>query len=73
MGSIQNAFYGVPIPNTGFIDMMKNPLYGKEILDIRDNIIKKNKDIQNMVDTINNPQAKIMMDFKNNEYKLYKK
>ena len=51
-GSTQSAFYGVPIPKEGFIDTKKNPLYGKEVIDLRNNVINKNQDIQNMIDTV---------------------
>jgi hypothetical protein len=43
------SIYGQRIPVEG-IDFKKNPLYGKRIIDIRDNIIKKNKDIQSFID-----------------------
>lgn len=36
-----NSFYGVPVPKTG-LDLKKNPLYGKQIVDLRDNVLKKN-------------------------------
>lgn len=42
------SFYGVEIPKEG-LDMKKNPLYGKQILDLADNIIKKNKYIQQRI------------------------
>lgn len=42
--------YGVPIPKEG-IDMSKTPLYGKQVIDIRDNVIKKNKIV---ADTVKN-------------------
>ena len=51
-GRIQSGFYGVPFPKEGYLDMKKNPLYGKEVIDLRDNVISKNQDIQNMVDTV---------------------
>lgn len=63
-GAIQKRFYGVPINEK--IDMRENPLYAKEILDLRDNIILKNEDILNMIDTIGEPQyKKFIMDNKN--------
>jgi LysM repeat protein len=40
--------YGVPIPKEG-IDMSKTPLYGKQVIDIRDNVIKKNKVVSDTV------------------------
>jgi hypothetical protein len=36
-----NSFYGVPVPKTG-LDLKRNPLYGKQIVDLRDNVLKKN-------------------------------
>jgi len=50
-GSSQKSWYGVPVPPGGSIDMKKNPLYAKEVIDIRDNVLKRNKDIQNLVDS----------------------
>jgi len=43
-GKINNV-YGIP----GEIDMHKNPVYGKRIIDLRDNIIKKNPEILKMI------------------------
>lgn len=42
------SIYGLPIPDEG-INFMKNPLYGKRILDIRDNILKNNQNIQSLL------------------------
>ena len=50
-GSSQKKWYGVPIPPSGIINMKDNPLYGKEVTDLRDNVLKKSTDIQNIVDT----------------------
>jgi len=47
----QRSYYGVQIPSGGVLDFKKNPLYGKEVTDIRDNVLKPNKDMQNIVDT----------------------
>ena len=47
-GFNSEAFYGVPIPKEG-LDMNKNPLYGKNILDIQENVIKKSPKVQNIV------------------------
>lgn len=47
-GYDMKKIYGVTIPKEG-INMKENPLYGKQIKDIRDNIIKKNPDIQKIV------------------------
>ena len=42
------SIYGMPIPDEG-LDFKKSPLYGKRILDIRDNILKNNPDIIKML------------------------
>jgi len=59
--SPQNSYYGVPIPPGGNIDFKKTPLYGKEVIDVRDNILKKSNDIRNMVDTTNLNSAPVYM------------
>lgn len=46
-----NAFYGVPVPKTG-INLAKNPLYGKEIVDLRDNVLKKNPRFVSFMDNL---------------------
>lgn len=43
------SFYGVDVTNQD-IDMNKNPVYGKRILDIRENIIKKHPEIVKLVE-----------------------
>lgn len=40
--------YGVPIPSGG-INMKENPLYGKEIMDIRDNVLMQNPEFVKLV------------------------
>ena len=47
-GFKSKAFYGVPIPKEG-LDMNKNPLYGKHVLDIQKNVIQKSPKVQNIV------------------------
>jgi hypothetical protein len=44
-----HSIYGRAIPESG-IDLKEDPLYGKRILDIRDNILKNNPDIKNMIE-----------------------
>jgi hypothetical protein len=44
-----NKLYGIDISKEP-LDMTKNPVYGKRIIDIRDNILKKNPDIVKLVD-----------------------
>jgi hypothetical protein len=53
-GSKQQSFYGVPIPKEGYIDVKKNPLYGKEVEDLRA-MLMRNPDFKTMGDTINAP------------------
>lgn len=50
-GFNMKKIYGVPIPKEG-INMKETPLYGKEILDIRDNILKQNPELIKYVDSI---------------------
>jgi hypothetical protein len=50
-----NRVYGVDV-STNPIDMNKTPLYGQRVIDIRDNILKKNPDIVKLVEEINNTQ-----------------
>ena len=40
-GFEMKKIYGVPIPKEG-LSMKKNPLYGKQIVDVRDNVLRKN-------------------------------
>jgi hypothetical protein len=44
-----NMYYGIDVSKNP-IDMNTNPVYGKRVLDIRDNILKKNK---NIIDIVN--------------------
>jgi hypothetical protein len=50
-GFEMQKIYGVPIPKGG-INMKKNPLYGKQIIDIRDNVLAKNPEYVKYVDSI---------------------
>lgn len=43
-GFKMKKIYGVTVPRGG-IDMRKNPLYGKRVSDIRDNILRKDKNL----------------------------
>ncbi len=47
--------YGVPVPKSG-INMRKNPLYGKRIIDLRDNVLMKNKELKSIVDQYYSPK-----------------
>jgi hypothetical protein len=50
-GHPMKEIYGVPVPQQG-IDMKKNPLYGKRIIDLRDNVVKKSPEINDAVETV---------------------
>jgi hypothetical protein len=45
------SIYGVPLPKEG-IDMRKNPLYGKRVLDLRDNVLRKDEQLANYIKNI---------------------
>lgn len=45
-----NSIYSVPIPSTG-LNMKQNPIYGKRIIDLRDNVIKKSPEFTNAIQT----------------------
>ena len=47
-GGNTNQWYGVDVTKQP-LDMNKNPVYGKRIIDLRDNVIKKNPDIQAII------------------------
>jgi hypothetical protein len=47
-GFEMKSIYGVPLTPAG-IDMKKNPLYGKNVIDVRDNVLLKNKDVVDYV------------------------
>jgi len=50
-GFKMKKIYGVPVPKEG-LDLKKNPLYGKQIIDIRDNVLKKNAWLAEYVDSV---------------------
>lgn len=56
-GFEMQKIYGVPIPQGG-ISMRKNPLYGKQIVDLRDNVLKKNPNFVNYINSIYKPAGK---------------
>jgi len=45
-----NSFYGVPVPKTG-LDLKRNPLYGKQIIDLRDNVLRKNPEFVKFINS----------------------
>jgi muramidase (phage lysozyme) len=56
-GFKMKKIYGVDVPEEG-IDMSQNPLYGKQIIDLRENVLKQNPEIQKMIDTDPKAMAK---------------
>lgn len=48
-----HKWYGVDVSKTP-IDLNKNPMYGKRVVDLRDNVLKRNPDIVKIVETENN-------------------
>ena len=53
-GFKMKQIYGVDVPKTG-IDMKQNPLYGKRIIDLRDNVLRQNPNLVEYINTIVNP------------------
>lgn len=49
-GFNMKKIYGVPVPKGG-IDLRKNPLYGKQVMDIRDNVLKRNPEFMRYMDS----------------------
>jgi hypothetical protein len=49
-GFEMKKIYGVPIPKEG-LSMKKNPLYGKQVVDIRDNVLRQNPEFVKYVDS----------------------
>jgi hypothetical protein len=52
-GFKMKKIYGVPVPSTG-ISMKKNPLYGKQIMDLKDNVLNQNPEYVNYLNTLYN-------------------
>lgn len=52
-----NKYYGIDVSKSP-LDMNKNPVYGKRIIDIRDNVLKNNPDIVKMVQESEVPAPK---------------
>jgi hypothetical protein len=48
-GGDTNQWYGIDVTKQP-LDMNKNPAYGKRIIDLRENVIKKNPEIQKIVE-----------------------
>jgi hypothetical protein len=69
-GFEMKKIYGVPVPKEG-INMKKNPLYGKQVMDIRDNVLAKNPEYLRYMDSIYKaPVPKYMEDIKVNKPSL---
>jgi hypothetical protein len=49
-GFKMKKIYGVDVPKGG-IDLRKNPLYGKQVIDIRDNVLKRNPEFMRYMDS----------------------
>ena len=68
-GFEMQKIYGVPIPKGG-INMKKNPLYGKQVMDIRDNVLAKNPEYLRYMDSIYKaPVPGYMQDVRMNKQK----
>jgi hypothetical protein len=52
-GFKMKKIYGVPVPNAG-INMKKNPLYGKQVMDLRDNVLNQNPEYVKYLNTMYN-------------------
>ena len=50
------SFYGVPVPKEG-IDLKKNPLYGKQIVNLRDSVLLQNPQLVDFVNKATNEYA----------------
>lgn len=48
-GRDPNIMYGLDLRKTGPIDLLKNPLYGKTVLDLRENVLKQNPELLSFV------------------------
>ncbi len=46
----QNSFYGIDVSKAP-LDLNTNPVYGKRVIDLRDNVIKKNTAIVQMIES----------------------
>lgn len=53
-----NKYYGIDVSKNP-IDMNKTPLYGQRVIDLRDNVLKKNQDIVKLVDSVPDNDPKL--------------
>jgi hypothetical protein len=58
LGKLKNRgkMYGIDT-NTNPIDMRKTPLYGNKVMDLRDNVLKKNKQIMQWIQEVGDPAS----------------
>lgn len=56
-GFKMKSIYGVPLGEDG-INLSENPLYGKNVIDLRDNVLKKNPNIRKLVEGFTNKDIK---------------
>ena len=47
--AVSENYYEIPVTRQNPLDMAKNPVYGKTILSLRDELIKKNPEIQALI------------------------
>ena len=69
-GFEMQKIYGVPIPKGG-IDMAKNPLYGKQVMDIRDNVLAKNPEYMRYMDSISKAPAPTYRDIEDERRQMF--
>jgi hypothetical protein len=50
-GFKMKKIYGVPVPQGG-LSLRDNPLYGKQVVDIRENVLKKNPEVVQYVESL---------------------
>lgn len=43
------SYYGIPVSKENPLDMRKNPVYGRTIQDLRDNVIMKSPELQKLI------------------------
>lgn len=46
------SYYGIPVTATHSIDLKKNPAYGRTVMQLRDEVIKKNQRIQDLIGSV---------------------
>jgi len=69
-GYEMQSIYGVPIPSEG-INLKNNPLYGKQIIDLRDNVIKHNDRINQYIQNYKQKGGGVILELDDEEIKRY--